>query len=114
MKSKNENFVAFSFDRPENNPAEIVIPLRETPGNKARTWSRPMNMQFFQFSFDFLKFNFVSNKIKPVKKNARLMKSNDESAVSIMSLKKNPKRAEGIVAIIKNIKSLFCLNVASW
>ena len=35
MKSKKENFVARSFGIPVNNPAEIVIPLRETPGNNA-------------------------------------------------------------------------------
>ncbi len=50
MNKRNENFVALSFGIPANNPAEIVIPLRETPGKSAMIWKSPMIMEFFVLS----------------------------------------------------------------
>ena len=37
INNKKENLTACSFFSPENNPAEIVIPDLDTPGNKVST-----------------------------------------------------------------------------
>jgi hypothetical protein len=101
MKSKKENFVARSFGIPEKREAEIVIPLLEIPGNKARTWNKPINKEFFQFSLEDFTGIFVSNRIAPVKRKDIPIKRKEFRADSMKFLKKNPKRAAGRVAIIK-------------
>lgn len=46
INKRNENFAAFSPFNPENNPAEIVMPLLETPGKSARACIKPINIEF--------------------------------------------------------------------
>lgn len=106
MKSRNENLTAFSFSIPLKIPVEIVIPLLETPGNKASIWNKPIIREFFMFNLDFLRGNFENIKIVPVNKNPIPVINKDENVVSIIFLRKKPNKAPGIVAIIKYSQSL--------
>jgi hypothetical protein len=101
IKSKKENRVAFSLSIPENNPAEIVMPLLETPGNTARAWNNPMRRELFQFNLEYWRENFVRNNISPVKIKAIPRNKSDLKLDSTTSLRKNPTIPAGIVAMIR-------------
>jgi hypothetical protein len=103
IESKNENFAASSDFKPVNSPAEIVIPLLETPGKRARSWKNPTKREFFQLSSEKTLENLVNNKIIPVNINAKPKKRSDEKELSILDSKKQPNIAAGIVAIIRYI-----------
>lgn len=70
MKSKNENLTASSLFIPNNLARDIVVPLLETPGNKAKDWNIPIPNEFFQDNLASLKENFVENKSNEVNINA--------------------------------------------
>ena len=89
-----------------NKPEEIVIPALETPGNKAKTWNKPIINEFFMLSLEYSFVNLVENNIIEVKKNPKPKTKNDEKLVLITSLNIKPNIEAGIVAIIRNIHIL--------
>ena len=105
IKSKNENLATFSLSAPLKSPAEIVIPLLETPGKSAKTWNKPIRREFLPLRFSLPELNLVRNKIPVVNKNAVPKNKNEENVVSIKFLKKYPKSAAGIVATIRYFQS---------
>ena len=84
INNKNENLAAFSLSIPWNNPAEMVIPLRLTPGNNANACIKPIfKLDLVSNFFSFFFMNFVRNKIVPVNKNAMAKKSGEVNNDSI-------------------------------
>ena len=101
INNKNENLKAFSLSIPENKPADIVIPDLETPGKRASTCNKPMNNEFFQFSFLPSLANLVKKRIIEVKIKKIPINKKEEKIDSTNGLNKKPKRAAGMVAIIR-------------
>jgi len=52
MKSKKENFVAWSRFIPENNAEEIVIPLLEIPGKSPSICENPIEIELEKFNLE--------------------------------------------------------------
>ena len=86
---------------PENKAAEIVMPLLDIPGNKARTWNKPIKRDFFILKVEEVLVNFVKSKINPVKMKAIPKNKKEEKVSSINFLNIKPKIAAGIVARIR-------------
>ena len=126
IANKNENFIASSFFKPENKPAEIVEPLLEIPGRSAKICVKPItnelyketcfSLTFFLFLFlgkSFLSFmNFVEKIRIPfiIKKipTKRIL----ENIELIKLLKKYQAIAAGIAAIItKSMYLMFFFSV---
>ena len=71
IAKRKENLIASSFFNPLNNPAEIVAPDLETPGNIAKAWNIPIVKESKADIFPFFSFtNFVEKTIAPlIRKN---------------------------------------------
>lgn len=102
MKSKNENFAAFSLSMPRWSAVEIVVPLLEIPGKSARICARPIANDFLEFSFFPALVFFVERRIIPVIKKKIPTARSEPRLFEIRSENKRPKSPAGIVAIIKN------------
>ena len=107
IDNKNENLDAVFVSNPENNPADIVDPDLDIPGNTATAWNNPITKLFFKFNSLLLFFaNLVKNNTKLVIINAMPTNKILENNPSNLSFIKKPINAAGIDAIIKYKVSL--------
>lgn len=97
IKSRKENFIASSFDRPLMSPPEMVAPDRDIPGIKARDWKIPTKNPLAGVTPPFL---FPIESAKNIKTlpamSAQATEEGFLKTPSILSLKKNPKKPAGM------------------
>ena len=84
INSRKENLNASSFFTPEIKAIDIVIPLLDIPGNKAKTCIIPINKTFFIFKLVFDLENFVRKRTAELKIKAIPKNNKEEKAFSII------------------------------